>query len=290
MARSRFEEKNARIEQMTNTALAELGEALAAGKSEKLQDYLRTMAKFHHYSWGNVFLILIQKPTATHVAGFNKWKELGRWVKKGESGIVILAPVLRRVGDVVEKKEDGTEETRALRQMVNVKPVYVFDVSQTEGKELPKFSDVKGDPAEHTARIKTFIATRNIELEYADSLGGALGVSSGGKISCLNGLSPAEEFHTLVHEAAHELLHRGDRRKETSKRSRELEAEAVAFVVCSAVGLDAKDASTDYIHLYQGDKGKLAESLHHIRTVAGEILAAIETKPTLPTEQNVPFP
>lgn len=276
LKRASFEEKHARIEQMTDQALADLGEALAAGRSDKLQSYLTTMGRFHQYSWGNVLLILTQRPDATHVAGFNKWKELGRFVRKGEHGIVILAPVMRRVGDIVEQKEDGTEESKPLRQMVNVKPVYVFDVSQTDGKELPEFSKVAGDPAENVSSIKRFIAGKNIEVEYVGNLGGALGISSGGKIRCLNGLSPAEEFHTLAHELAHELLHRGERRQETTKRVRELEAESVAFVVCSAIGLEAKAASTDYIHLFQGSKDRLAESLHFIRAVASEILVGIE--------------
>lgn len=263
---------------MTDQALADLGEALAAGKSERLTQFLTTMSKFHSYSWGNVMLIMIQAPNASHVAGFHTWKKLGRSVKKGEHGIMILAPVLRRIGEVVEKKPDGSEVAKPLRQIVNTKPVYVFDISQTDGKELPTLATISGEPADHAAHLKTFIASKNITLEYAKNLGGALGVSQGGKIQCLEGLSPAEEFHVLVHEVGHELLHRGERRKETTRRTRELEAEAVAFVVCTAVGLDAKASSTDYIHLYQGDSAKLAESLHHIRSVASEILAAITPK------------
>lgn len=277
-ARFGAEEKHARIEAMTDQALAELGEALAAGQSERLTQYLGTMARFHSYSWGNVMLIMFQFPGATHVAGFHTWKKLGRTVKKGEQGIVILAPVLRRVGEIIEKKADGTEEAKPLRQIVNTKPVYVFDISQTEGKELPQLASIAGEPGEHIERIKSFIAGKNIKLEYAKYLNGALGVSEGGTVKCLEGLTPAEEFHVLVHEVGHELLHRGERRKETTKRTRELEAEAVAFVVCTAVGLDAKASSTDYIHLYQGDSEKLAESLQFIRGVASEILNAITPK------------
>lgn len=269
------EEKHADIEQMTDQALADLGDALAAGKSERLTQYLSVMAKFHHYSFGNVLLIMIQRPDATHVAGFHKWKELGRCVKKGEHGIMILAPVTRKVGELEERRPDGKVETREVRRIVNVKPVYVFDVSQTDGKDLPAFAKANGDPATHTPKLKAFLASKNIRLEYADSLGGALGCSEGGKISCLNGLTPADEFHTLVHEVAHELLHRGERRNQTTTRTRELEAEAVAFVVCTAVGLNAKEFATDYIHLYQGSKEKLAESLQFIRTVANDILAAL---------------
>ena len=111
-------------------------------------------------------------------------------------------------------------------------------------------------------------------VEYADDLGGALGTSSGGRIRLLNGLSPAVEFTTLVHEHAHELLHRTDDRP-ASRDTRELEAEAVAFVVAGAVGLDTADASRNYIHLYRGDRDALAGSLDRIQCAASVILAAV---------------
>jgi hypothetical protein len=103
----------------------------------------------------------------------------------------------------------------------------------------------------------------------------AKGLSSGGKITLLPDLSAAERFATLVHETAHELLHRDDRRTQTTRTVRETEAEAVAFVVCEAVGLDTNTASADYIRLYSGDKATLAESLHFIQSTAGAILTAI---------------
>jgi hypothetical protein len=270
-----WEEKHAQIEKMTEAALSQLGESLAAGKSETLTRYLAAMAKFHDYSFGNQMLIALQAPEATHVAGFHAWKKFGRSVMKGEHGILILAPVIRKVGEVEDRREDGRAEKTDVRRMVNVKPVYVFDVSQTEGKELPKFASVQGEPAEATPLIKAFISAKGIELEYAKSLGGAKGRSEGGKIYVEEGLEPPEEFHVLVHEVAHELLHRGERRAETTRRSRELEAESVAFVVCTARGLDAKQSSTDYIHLYRGDTKMLAESMEHIRRTANEILVAL---------------
>ena len=101
--------------------------------------------------------------------------------------------------------------------------------------------------------LKTAILEQGIALEYADELGGALGTSSGGCIRLLNGLSPAMEFTTLVHEHAHELLHRADDRP-VSRDTRELEAEAVAFVVRVVVGLNTADGSGDYIHLHRGNR------------------------------------
>src|SRR5437879_4829670 len=101
-------------------------------------------------------------------------------------------------------------------------------------------------------------------------------MSSGGKITLLPDLAPAEHFAVLVHEVAHELLHRGDRQKETTHTVRETEAEAVAFVVCSGVGLDTNTSSSDYIQLHAGDKATLAESLAFIQQTSSVILQAIE--------------
>jgi hypothetical protein len=115
---------------------------------------------------------------------------------------------------------------------------------------------------------------QGIVLESADDLSGAVGVSSGGRIQLLNGLAPATEFTTLVHEFAHELLHRADDRP-ASRDTRELEAEAVAFIVHSAAGLDTADASRDYIQLYRGSREALAESLERIQRAASVILKSI---------------
>ena len=124
--------------------------------------------------------------------------------------------------------------------------------------------------------LKSAILGQGIAIDYADELGGALGTSSGGRIQLLNGLSPAMEFTTLVHEHAHELLHRADYRP-SSRDTRELEAEAVAFVVGEAVGLDTREASRDYLHLYHGDREALTRSLDRIQRAASVILTAVST-------------
>jgi antirestriction protein ArdC len=268
-------EKHDQIQQMTETAIEQLSQALAAGQSETLKRYLTAMAKFHHYSFGNQLLIAFQRPDATHVAGFHAWKKLNRFVKKGEKGILIMAPVTRCVGKVEETCADGKVESNEIRRIVNIKGVYVFDIGQTEGEPLPAFAKVTGDPADNTQKVKTFIESKGIALDYAKNLGGALGMSVGGKITLLAGQEPAAEFATLVHELAHEFLHRGERRTETSKKVRETEAEAVAFVVCQAVNLNTSTASSDYIQLYRGNSETLAESLQFIRTVASEIIGAL---------------
>lgn len=260
--------KAEQAKQLADDALANLAAALEAGKSETLTDYLATMGRFHHYSWGNVMLIVTQKPDATHVAGFNTWKTLGRFVKKGEKGIVVIAPM--RIKPKEQPADAGEDRT-----ILRFKAVYVFDVSQTDGESLPEFARVGGNPNGHTDRLKTLVAEKSITLEYSADIGSAHGLSHGGKITLRPDLSPAEEFSTLTHELAHELLHRGDRRKEMSKTVRETEAEAVAFVVCQAIGLDLNGAAADYIQLYNGDKNTLAESLGYIQQTAAEIVAAI---------------
>jgi hypothetical protein len=114
-----------------------------------------------------------------------------------------------------------------------------------------------------------------------------LGVSYGGKIALLPGQSAAEEFSTLVHELSHEMLHRAERRTATTKTVRETEAEAIAFVVGKAIGLDSGRASADYIHLYHGNAALLAESLEVIQRTSALILSALETPTAAETTQEV---
>lgn len=256
---------------MTDEALAKLAAALAEGKSEALTAYLGTMAKFHRYSFGNVMLILFQRPDATRVAGFHAWRDLGRYVKKGEHGIAILAPMLLRQRDAEPKDGETVEPRKVLRFRV----VHVFDVSQTDGEPLPAFARVSGDPGVCTDRLRTHIASRGITLVYEDSLGGAEGMSSGGTIKVRSGLPAAEEFSVLVHELAHEVLHHGEGAQRGTKTVRETEAEAVAFVVTHAVGLHNGTASADYIRLYDGDTKTLAASLDRIQKTAAAVIGAV---------------
>jgi hypothetical protein len=257
---------------IADQALEDLANALKNGKSEQLTKYLAMLATFHRYSFGNVLLILAQKPNATHVAGFGTWKQLGRFVKKGEKGIVIIAPMSIRPK---EDKPENQKPSDQAKPILRFRGVYIFDVSQTDGQALPEPSRVNGDPQHHLAALKQLVQAKGIEFGYDDVPLGADGVSRGGRISIRSGLTPAEEFSVIVHELAHELLHRGDDRP-TSKTVRETEAEAVAFVVCHAIGLDTGTAASDYIQLYDGKAETLAASLDCIQHVAADIIAAIQ--------------
>ena len=257
---------------LSETAISRLMGALERGQSDALKLYLAVMSRFHKYSWGNCLMIYSQRPDATHVAGFHAWLRMRRCVRKGEKGIVILAPMVGR------KKSDDELSEDAQTRLFGFRAAHVFDVSQTDGDPLPEFATVNGDPRGYTERLTQFVCNQGIALEYDSTIAPARGMSSGGKISLLPDLTPAETFAVLVHEAAHELLHRGDRRKETTHAVRETEAEAVAFVVCSAIGLDTSTSSSDYIQLHAGDKATLAESLAFIQQTASAILQAIESE------------
>ncbi|HEY1902580.1 MAG TPA: ArdC family protein [Terracidiphilus sp.] len=258
---------------------------LEAGKSETLTAYLGAMARFHNYSFGNILAIARQRPTATRVAGFGTWKEMSRFVKKGEKGIQILAPMIgyRRKKDDAEQDRDASAKPQPM--LIGFRAVYVFDVAQTEGEDLPEFEhDITGEVGAHHDQLIAFLVQQNIALEFSVKIAPALGVSYGGKIALLPGQSKAEEFTTLVHETAHELLHKAERRTMTTATVRETEAEAVAFIIGQSLGLEMGTASSDYIQMYAGNAALLAESLEVIQHTSAVILAAIQAEES--TQEN----
>ena len=168
--------KTEKAKRMIDSALDQLGEQLEQGKSEQLKQYLAAMGRFHRYSVGNALLIALQRPEATHVAGFRTWKKLGRQVNKGQKGIQILAPITRRQKIVLENEELEDETLVAFR------PCYVFDISQTSGKPIPAPTRLRGEPGVFMDRLLGFVAERGIELRYSSRLGRTEGVSAGGTI------------------------------------------------------------------------------------------------------------
>jgi len=251
-------------------------EQLEAGHSDALTAYLNAMSRFHSYSFGNVLEIARQRPGATRVAGMYAWNQLGRRVKKGEKGIRILAPIIgiKRKRDEDAEKDITKQNTRVL---VGFRNAYVFDVEQTDGPDLPAMREVYGDVGANHDRLLSFIERQGIELVFTENIAPALGMSYGGRIAILPGQSKAETFATLLHELAHEMLHKAERRTTTTKVVRETEAEATAFVVGKAVGLEAGTASADYIALYHGNASLLMESLEVIQQTSAVILAALES-------------
>lgn len=272
-----------KVRGIADAALKRLSDDLAAGRSESLTQYLAAMGRFRHYSWNNVLLIASQRPTATHVAGYQTWQQLGRWVKRGEKGITIIAPVVSTRAPSKPAPAQLAIASETVQRVFGFRAAHVFDIEQTEGRPLPTFARATGEPREFTARLKALVAREGIELEYDRSIAPAHGLSSGGRIRLLPDLPAAEEFSVLAHETAHELLHHKVERRTLDKTVLETQAEAVAYVVCQGVGLESQRAAADYIALYKGDAKTLADSLAAVQETASRILNDL-----LPDERGVP--
>jgi len=259
-------------QQIVSAAADRLLDALRQGRSQAMADYLGIMGRFHRYSFNNVLLIAQQRPTASHVCGFKTWLSFGRHVRKGEKGIQILAPIVGK-----KKADDAApEDERNTKAMVyGFRTVFVFDLEQTDGEDLPAAPSIQGDAAGHLNTLLEFIRQQGITVEFTEQIAPALGLSYGGKILLAAGHSEAETLATLVHEYAHESMHKADRRTSTTKTIRETEAEAVAFAVCSGLGLDCGSSSSDYIGLYDGNADTLIASLEIVQKTACQILEAL---------------
>jgi antirestriction protein ArdC len=271
--------RNKNNRELVKASIDALIEALEAGHSEALSAYLTAMSQFHNYSFQNIILIASQRPTASRVAGIRSWNELGRRVKRGEKGIMIFAPMIgykRKVSDADQNEQSDARTDKPEPRLVGFRAVYVFDVDQTEGAELPALgSTFAGEVGDKLDKLAAFTTGQEIKLEYSDKIAPARGMSYGGLIRILPDMQPSETLATFVHELAHEMMHRAERRTLTTKVVRETEAEAVAFVVCHALGLETGTGSADYIQLYHGDANLLKESLEIVQRTASLILGVL---------------
>ncbi|MBN2569829.1 MAG: DUF1738 domain-containing protein [Deltaproteobacteria bacterium] len=254
--------------------------------SETILDYFNFCSKFHKYSFHNRILIWLSRPDATLVAGFRAWQKLGRIVKKGEKGIPIFAPI--RVKQKQEPKPDekgiveemkGDVKQKEDRPVTLFKVVYVWDVSQTEGEPVPETPDalsVIGDAGGILPLLEGYISSRNIRLSYVGDLGRSQGISMGGQIVALKSLTDEEKFHVLTHELAHELLHSKEERIALSKKLKETEAEAVAYIVCNHFNLETK--SPTYLAIYKARDVDIRTSFDRIVSTASKVIQGIETR------------
>jgi len=263
------------IKYLIQQGMEELNRTLYEGKSDRLINYLRVMAKMPHYSFRNCLLIeqqLRQRdlPPATLVFGFQSWKKLGRHVKKGEKGLGIVAPLVRRKPE----SDNILKEAYDLRFAFRV--AHVFDVSQTEGKELPSIAIPTGDPHPCLARLEQLIVENGSTVSYQPMRDGVYGSTFGKKIVVSESLDDVERLMTLAHEYAHVLMHSTkDARRKSSKLIRETEAEAVACIVGFALGIDSVQASADYIQLHDGNSKLFTERMNRIQQTATQILRGI---------------
>ena len=279
--------------------------------SDRYKEYLSAMSKFHNYSFRNTILILMQKPDASYIAGFNAWKDkFKRDVRKGEKGIKILAPApyKREVEETVFDKSgnpvlnaDGSKKTATKTVTVPAfKVTTVFDLSQTDGKELPTLTkQLTGNIEEYENFFKALkkISPVPIELENID--GGANGYYhlTEKRIAVRNDLSEMQTIKTAIHEIAHAKLHalpetgEKDNSDIPDNRTREVQAESVAYTVCQHFGIDTSDYSFGYVAGWSSGKetAELKESLEIIRNTADGMITNITEKITeLEILQDIP--
>lgn len=271
---------------LVDEGIAALNDALKNGQSEMLKRFLETVARFHHYSLNNALLIADQRPDATRVAGFHAWRKLGRCVRKGERGIAIVAPMSRRS----TREDSEPSETHDQDSVFGFRVVYVFDVTQTDGDPLPEFATIRGDAASWLPHLEETVRESGVNLQYMTIPlpNGADGVSSPGLIQIAPDLPESKKFSVLAHEFGHELLHqRTERTKETTRQVRETEAEAVAYTVCRAFGIDSTTHSSDYIQLYQGTEDTLRESLGFVQQAATHMIQEIRRRSDAKADSNI---
>lgn len=263
--------------------------------SERWCAYLRLQARFHDYSFGNVLLIAAQCPQATQVAGFRRWQELGRHVRRGEHALWILAPVRARparrevdsgsrararaetgpgtgAGTVDAETEEGQPAVRSV--LCGFRWVAVFDVSQTEGAPLPSVcTRLEGDNVDHHFRALVAVAASiGFRVEDHDFPGETNGDCSHARrrIRIERRNAGTQRVKTLAHELAHALLHEEVDRRDLA----EVEAESVAYVVCQAIGIDSADFSFGYVANWAGSG---EQAIHEIRTAGQRIQGAAAT-------------
>jgi antirestriction protein ArdC len=254
---------------------SELLEGLSVGiaaltTSERWTQYLDVQSKFYRYSPNNVMLLLLQNENATRVAGYKKWQELGRQVKAKESALRILAPM-------TYKRDDAPEGEKA-REIRGFKLVPVFDISQTEGPDLPDIvSKLEGLAPEGVfATLTEFAQGIGFRVERPQSLeSGANGdtTHSEGRIRVVSTNSEAQQAKTLAHEIGHALLHDPgvEATKDLERGLKELEAESTAYVICTALGMDTSDYSFGYV---AGWAGGAPEATQGIKASTGRIQKA----------------
>jgi antirestriction protein ArdC len=267
--------------------------------SDNYKSYLKTLSKFHNYSFNNCILIAMQKPDATHVAGYRAWKSnFKRHVLKDENGIKILAPTPYKIKKEMERIDpksgsivfgsDGKPLTEEVEITVPAfKVVSVFDVSQTDGEPLPEIgvSELAGSVDKYKDFFAALEKTSPVPIEMEDIASGAKGYfeQTEKRIAIQTGMSELQTLKTAIHEIAHARLHDIDKNapkdaNRPDRDTREVEAESAAYTVCQHYGLDTSDYSFGYIAGWSGEKelDTLKASLDIIRTEANAIITDID--------------
>ena len=271
-------------------------------ESERFKEYLRTMSKFYNYSFNNTLLIAMQKPDATLIAGYTSWqRNFARHVLKGEKGIKILAPAPYKATMEMEKIDPQTQKPildadgKPVTETVEVmrpafKVVSVFDVSQTDGKELPDIvvDELTGSVENYAAFFEALTQISPVPIAFEDISGGAKGYYhlEDRRIAIQKGMSEIQTIKTAIHEIAHAKLHainpdeKAAPEDRKDRHTKEVEAESVAYTVCQRYGIETSDYSFGYIAGWSSDKEtkELKGSLETIRSTAAEMIESIDGK------------
>ncbi len=283
-------EREDRLKQLTDQLTDGVKAVRDSGEYKKL---LSVMAKFPHYSLNNCMLIAMQKPDATLCQGFDGWKRMGRYVKKGEKGIKIIAPAPYTVQKEVDKlgsdgkpilDKDGepVKETKEY-QVMGFKAETTFDVSQTDGKELPKVGvdELKGEVDRYELMMGVLKDLSPVPIGFEDIKSGAKGYyhTTEKRIAIQKDMSELQTVKTCLHEITHAMLH-ADAPAEISKNRKELEAEGTACIVLKYMGYDTDAYSFPYLTGYTNDADmkELKDSLNTIRRTSSRIITRIENE------------
>lgn len=259
---------------------------------DKYAQYLQTMSKFHRYSFNNTLLIAMQRPDATLVTGYRNWQSMGRQVKKGEKGITILAPApikRKREQEILDQNHmplldaDGKPRTEEVEVVIpRFKTTPVFDISQTDGEpiEILAPEELTEAVADYDLFMKAITAVSPVPIRFDEIAGEVKGYYHSGdkEIVIQKGMSESQTIKTAIHETGHARLHDKDIMEEQGiekdRLTKEVEAESVAYCVCSAFGIDTSEYSFPYIAGWSSgrDMKELKASMDIIRKTAGEMI------------------
>lgn len=247
------------------------------------QKWADTQAQFHRYSPANALLIMSQRPDATMVAGFKTWQSLDRYVKRGEHGLTVLAPVTKKVGEEAQRDDTSSSpdtSSAAPRTIVTFRPATVFDIAQTDGKplDLPHAQEIVGDHLKDVLDALTHQGVP-VPVQYADLEKGLGGMWEPGKgtITLSTANDPNHQLKTLLHEWAHSMgVPQGTPIQGIHRATEEIAAETSAYVMAKMMGLDTKDYSQAYVAGW-GDmnpekvKAVMADVSHRVRVMSEHI-------------------
>lgn len=261
--------------------------------SDKFRNWLDTMSRFPNYSFNNIMLIYLQKPHATLVAGYGKWKQMGRQVNRGEKGITIIAPVPYTDTVSIPKTDPATNKqmydqngnpvmVKKEISRMSFRQVKVFDISQTSGRELPTIAtELDGTVEGYQMMIEALKQASPVRVDFGKIEGRANGyfLPEENRIMIRDDMSEQQTVKTLIHEMAHAVLH-AQNEENRDRQTEEIETEGTAYAVCRHYGIDTSDYSFGYITGWSlgHDAEFLRASLERIPKAAGLLIERIDSQ------------